>query len=376
MKKRAIGVLTLLIIILGSCATLAVATPITTLGTINYYNTQDNFCINGDIPGNANLTYIYSEMNESGLKLDKIWYDSFTNKTTYKFTTQKIFVQWWFTPGIKEFVYIDVNTNNLYQVNVNYSEITIPENPYIKQHRELRENYTLILNNYNLTNETLANITLHFNELNEIYNLTMLQFNMTLAEKQNLSENLTNRTTALKEINEDYNNTYALWESAVGNVTTLQTAYEGKADDYDDLEKDHNDLAGAVPWYIILSILGTFLSVCIYMYWTKRGEVRPEATDEIATGYGKIHSAIDKHILSRFRGGPKTGNEGAIEELTEKKEEPSKEETKDESVKKNQDDITILHKKIDENTRTMTKQFTGMFTDLNKKIDKVISEQV
>lgn len=363
------GVLTLLIIILGSCATLTVATQITNLGTIDYYNTQDNFILNGDIPGNANLTIVYSEVNESGLKLDKIWYDSFTNKTTYKFTTQKIFVQWWFTPGIKEFVYIDVNTNNLYQVNVNYSEITIPENPYIKQHRELRENYTLILNNYNLTNSTLANITLQFNELDEIYNLTIQQFNMTSAENQNLSENLTNMTTAFINLDDEYNKTYALWESAVDNVTTLQTAYEGKTDDYDDLEKDHNDLAGAVPWYIILSIFGTFLAACIYMYWKKRGEIRPEATDEISTGYGKIHSAIDKHVLSRFRGNKKTGDEGKIEELTEKKE------TKDESVKNDQDDITILHKKIDENTRTITKQFTSMITDLNEKIDKAISER-
>lgn len=380
------GVLTLLIIILGSCAAITTATSITTLGTIDYYNTQDNFCINEDIPGNANLTYIYSEMNESGLKLNKIWYDSFTNKTTYKFTTQKIFVEWWFTPCIKEFVYIDENSNNLYRINVNYTDIEIPENPYEERHQQLKENYTLILNNYNLTNTTLANITLQFNKLDDLYNLTMQQFNMTLGEKQNLSENLTNRTTALKKINNDYNNTYALWESAVGNVTTLQTKYEGKAEDYDELEKDHNNLSGSMPWYIIMAIIGTFLFTYIYIRRKNIFEQQPEATDEITTGYGKKHLGIDQYVLSlfnpivsRFRGGPKTGNEGGIEELTEGKEEPSKEEHPIQKERKKEpmknptpdDALTAMHEKIDANIMAINTKIDANARETDTKIENL-----
>lgn len=52
-------------------------------------------------------------------------------------------------------------------------------------------------------------------------------------------------------------------------------------------------------------------------------------------------------------------------------------ETKKEPIKNPaQDDIlTVVHEKIDANTRIMTKQFTDMFTNLNEKIDKVISER-
>jgi len=381
MKKRTIGALTLLIILVGSCATLAVATPIANLGTIDYYNTQDNFCINEDIQGNANLTHIYSEMNGSTLKLDKIWYDSFTDKTTYKFTTQKIYVEWWFTPGIREFVYIDENTNSLYRINVNYSEITIPENPYEERHQHLVENYTLILNNYNLTNSTLANITLQFNELDNLYNLTMQQLNITLTEKQNLSENLTELRTAFTKLEEEYDNRTALWNSALNSSIYYETSYNDKVTDYNQLEKDHNDLAGAMPWYILTAIFGTFLFTYIYIRRKNIFEPQPETTDEITTGYGRLHSAIDRSILSHFRKEPKTDT-GGIEEVTEWKEVPSDEtpmqkETKKEPIKNPaQDDIlTVVHEKIDANTRMMTKQFTTMFTNLDEKIDKVISER-
>lgn len=370
------GVLTLLIIILSSCATLAVATPITTLGDIDYYNTQDNFCINEDIPGNANLTHIYSEMNESALKLDKIWYDSFTDKTTYKFTTQKIFVEWWFTPSVKEFVYIDGNNNSLYRINVNYSEITIPENPYEERHQQLVENYTLILNNYNLTNSTLANITLQFNKLDDLYNLTMQQLNITLTEKQNLSENLTELRTAFTKLEEEYNKTDALWDSAVDNVTSLQTKCNGLSEDYDQLEKDHNDLAGAMPWYIIVAIIGTFLFTYIYIRRKAIFEPQTGATDEITTDYGKMHLWLDDHVLSKLRKGEmkeKGTDEGSIEELPEWK--PSESTETPPSQKEKDDILTIVHEKIDENTRMMTKQFTTMFTNLNEKIDKIISER-
>jgi len=376
--KRSILIAVAIIGILGSFATLAVATPITDLGTIDYYNTQDNFCINEDIPGNANLTHIYSEMNESALKLDKIWYDSFTDKTTYKFTTQKIFVEWWFTPSIKEFVYIDGNNNSLYRINVNYSEITIPENPYEERHQQLIENYTLILNNYNLTNSTLANITLQFNKLDDLYNLTMQQLNITLTEKQNLSENLTELRTAFTKLEEEYNKTDALWDSAVDNVTSLQTKCDGLSGDYDQLEKDHNDLSGAMPWYIIVAIIGTFLFTYIYIRRKAIFEPQTEATDEITTGYGKLHSAIDRHILSRFRKEPKT-SEGGIEEVTEwdevssKEEIPIQKERKKEPIKNPaQDDIlTAMHEKIDGNIMAINTKIDANARETDTKIENL-----
>lgn len=382
MKKRTIGVFTLLIIILGSCATITVATPITTLGNINYYNTQDNFCINEKIPGNANLTLIYSEIDENGLKIDKIWYDSFTDNTTYKFTTQKISVEWWFTPNTREFVYIDTNNNNLYRIEVNYTKIDIPENPYEQRHRQLTENYTSIWTNYNLTNETLANISFQFNELDELYNLTMQQFNITLGSYQNASENLTDLKKEFDKLDEKYNTTYTLWDSAVSNVTTLDTTNQRLTGDYEKLEKDHSNLSGAIPWYIILAILGTFLITYIYTRRKAIFDKQPETTNEIVTGYTKTHNAIDKHILSRLRPKPKT-TEGKIEEIPSGQTLTPKEELNEPPKKLVQDDaIQMIHEKIDENTRAMTTRFDKSFKTvhgdmkkINERIDDIIQKE-
>jgi len=379
MKRNYVLIALAIVGILGSCAVTTTATSITNLGDIDYYNTQNNFIVNETIPGNVALIFVYSEMKESSLTDEKIWYND--NVTTYRFTTNKTYVEWWFTPGIKYFVYQDIITNKLYSVGVNYTDIDIPENPYTERQRQLVENYTLIMNNYNLTNATLTNITTQFNELNDTYGVIMQQLNITLTEKQNLSENLTDVRTAFTKLDNDYNDTYALWESAVDNVTHFQTEYEGKAFDYKELKKDHDDLSGAAPWYVIIAIIGTFLATWIYIRRKNIFETTQESTDEITTGYGKVHSAIDKHILSRLKGDAKTGNEGGIEEITDLKDGPAKgipqNETKNEPIEKTaQDDILeIVHKKIDENTRALTKQFTDGLKDINEKIDKIISEK-
>jgi len=374
MKKRTIGVFTLLMILVSSYATIAVATPITNLGTIDYYNTQDNFILNGDIQGNANLTLIYSEVNGSALKLNKIWYDSFTNKTTYKFTTQKIYVEWWFTPDIKEFVYIDENSNNLYRVNVNYSQIDIPENPYEERHRQLVENYTMILNSYNLTNTTLANITLQFNELNDTYNLIMQQFNITQKNYLNVSGNLTNLTIDFNTLEDEYDNMTILWNGAVNSSAHYETSLNDKVTEYNQLEKDHNNLAGSMPWYIIITFIGTALAMFFWLRRKTMFDVPPGATDEITTGYGKLHATIDRHILSHFRKEPDTG-EGKIEELPTFKEAPSdnismQNETKEDPIKKQpQDDfLTAIHEKIDANARTTNIRIDAKAKDTDTKI--------
>lgn len=397
--KKSILMAIAIIGFLGSFATLAVASPITDLGDVDYYNTQNNFMVNDTILGNVNLTFAYSEMAECSLIPEKIWYNN--NVTTYRFTTNKTYVEWWFTPGIKYFVYQDMDTNKLYSVGVNYTDIDIPENPYQERHQQLIENYTMLLTNYNLTNTTLANITLHFNELNDTYGLIMQQFNITQKAYLNASEDLTNLTMEFNYLGDEYDNRSALWRSALNSSIKYETSYNDKVTEYNQLEKNHNDLSGALPWYVIISIFGTFLATYIYIRRKNIFDVPTETTDEITTGYGKIHSAIDKYILSSFRKEPKT-DEGKIEELTEWKEVPKEEFTPDEKrkIQKSIDDakegritplniekpeekkptpdddvLTTMHEKIDENTRMMTKQFTDMFTNLDKKIDKVISER-
>ena len=372
--------------ILGSCATLAVATP-ATIGEMKYYNTQDNFLINGSIQGNVDLTLAYSEVNASGIIIEKMWYDSTTNKTTYKFTTQKTQVDWWFTPCIKKFIFVDGNTNNLYQLNVNYDNITIPENPYTKQQRELEENYTMILNDYNLTNSSLANITLLYNELNALYNLTEQQFNATKTNQSITAEELKNKTAAYITLNDDYNATYALWEVAVDNVSTYQIALDGLHGDYNKVEKDRDDLAGSIPWYVFITFLGTLLFTYFYLRRKTIFEQQPQVTDEITTNYGRIHAAIDKYILSRLRyqSEEKTieknpEEKGSIEEVPEWKPVTNEEKTVDSEKKEvhdqSQDDIlTMVHEKIDANNRAMTKQVTELITGLDEKIDKLVGKQ-
>ncbi|HUT63334.1 MAG TPA: hypothetical protein VMZ04_05190, partial [Anaerolineae bacterium] len=354
-------------------------------------------------PGNVNLTFVYSEMDESSLIYEKIWY--YDNCTTYKFTTFKTYVEWWFTPGVRYFIFQNIDTGKLYSVCVNYTDIDIPENPYEERHHQLIENYTLILNNYNLTNSTLANITLHFNELNNTYILIMHQLNMTKRDYLNASKDLTNMTIEFNDLEDEYDNRTALWHSALNSSISYETSYDDEVFDYNQLEKDHNNLSGAMPWYIIIAVIGTFLFTYIYIRRKTIFEESSETTDEITTSYGKIHSAIDKHILSRFKKEPKK-DEGGIEEVTEWKEAPKEEFTPDEKQKIQKsindakegkitplkvekpekittpDDIlTIMHEKIDANTRatnikidTNAKEFNTKIENLFEGIDEKIKQ--
>jgi hypothetical protein len=398
MKNTRIGVLILLMVLIGSCATLAVATPITNLGEIDYYNTQNNFIVNDTIPGNVNLTFVYSEMNESLLIYEKVWYGD--NMTTYKFTTSKTYVDWWFTPGIRYFVYQDIGTNELYSVGVNYTNIDIPENPYEERHQQIVENYTLIMNNYNLTNATLANITLQFNELNDHYIQIWQMLNITQMAYLDTSKNLTKIETEFDELEEKYNRTETMWLSAVVNASDYKLDYDDLSEDYNQLKKDKDDMSGAMPWYIIIAIIGTFLFTYIYAHRkTIFGPpFKQETTDEITIGYGKIHSAIDKHILSWFKKEPET-DEGGIEEVIkeeftdnekqkiEKSLEDAKEgrvtplhmleETLDTSAKELTHDeiLDIMHKKIDANNREMNTKIDMSIKEVNEKIDNIIKDK-
>ena len=383
MKRTRIGAITLLMIILSSCATLVVATPITTLGTLDYYNTEDNFCIIDDIPGNADLTLVYSGVEGNAIELDKIWFNSATNLTTYKFTTQKIYVDWWFVPDIRQFVFLDENNNELYEININYSAIDIPENPYTIQYQQLMENYTLILENYNLTNSSLANITMQFDEITILYTSIMDQYNTTQKDYLVAFENLTDLTTAFTDLEDEHNNTNLLWRSAANNVSYFQTQYEGLMGSYSQLKQDHDDLTGATPWYIIIGFIGAFLFAFVYLRRKTIFDPKPEVTDEISTGYGKLHATIDKYVLSRLRGNQKVTEEaiGEIKEVMPKDETQYPEETvsadvplptekiKEVSIPDKTDDIlTIVTEKMDANNRALNLKVKNMFSDVEKKL--------
>lgn len=311
----------LLMVLIGSCATLAVATPITNLGIIEYDDNQD-VILRREINSSQsiNLTYVFSDIDKSALTIDDWWFKSTDNKTTYIFESEHIIVEWWFIPGIKYFIYQDENTNKLYSVGINYTNIDVPENPYEQEYQQLVENYNLSVNSYNMTNATLTNVTAQFNELKTNHSQKMQLLNITLKKQQQLYENLTDLGIAFTQLDDNYNQTYTLWESAVDNVTTYQTNYEGLFEEHKQLKKNHDDLAGAMPWYIIISIIGTALTVWILLRRKNIFGTPPPATDEITTGYGRIHAAIDKYILSQFRddsGSDTTDNLDEIRDLEE-----------------------------------------------------------
>ena len=366
MKIRAIGVIMLLMVLIGSCAAIVSATP-PVLDELKYYNDQDNFCVK-DLEGNINLELVYTEMNTSAIKIERIWYDSGTNKTTYRFTTQKTYVEWWFTPDVKKFVFLD-NTSNLYQINIDYSNITIPENPYEERHQQITENYTMLLNDYNLTNETLFNITIQYNTLNDLYNWTSNQLSEKGFSLTAIELSLANVTKELNDKKEEYNTTHIAWIHAIENATIWQLNYEGLSDDFNQLEDDHNNLSGAMPWYIIITVIGTFLFTYIYIRRKNIFEVQPEQTDEITTGYGKIHARIDNFILGLFR---KNKTEDTNEKIEEIKDYDAPEEKTPSENKPQEDILTMVHEKIDANNRDINTKIDN----LSETIDKMIKDRV
>jgi len=161
--------------IIGSCciSISAIENPIS-LGTLDY---RDFEYVMIDSPTEVNLTFVSSEsFGSSALTVEKIDYYPTTNETKYKFTSEEVTPYFWFEPGIKEFVYQDMTTGQLYTESIDYTDVEVPLS-------DTEIAYNLLLSNY-------SDLSISFTDLETLYaslaNITD-RINNTLSAYVNIS---------------------------------------------------------------------------------------------------------------------------------------------------------------------------------------------
>jgi len=286
MKKIYILIAVAIIGILGWCAIVnATENPID-LGTIEYSNIHEKtLVININSSEFVDLRYISSDIDRSSLYIFNCWFSPLDNLTTYVFATSQIEVDWWFINDTKGFIYQDNNTDQLYCVNVDYSAIDVPPDPLIEWMAE----YDIFVDSF-AELEILFNTTL--DELNATRNKLREKWDTLNVSQEKFDNNSIAMETMKKELydlDKEYNETEALWISVSVNASTFKSHWETLGDEYDLLEKDHNNLRAMYPIYIFVAIILTGIILTVY-FKRKTMFQRKEKTDleiERDTGYSQ-----------------------------------------------------------------------------------------
>jgi len=336
MRKIYVLVALAIIGILGSCAVVNAAENIIDLGTIEYSNTYEEPLPNVGIDSTVKidnetqrviLSYMYSEIDQSAIFVTEPYLTN-ENKTIYTFIAKHIEVDWWFINDTRVFIYQDNATKTLYRVNIDYSDITIPDNPVLiwkGLHNETSANLTELQKLFNETFKKLNETRIELQERWDFYNQSKGEFDNNSALVITLKENLS-------ALNTKYNETEILWINATTNLSLYQTWYGTLGRDYDKLEEEHNALSGILPVYVFFAIIGTAM-VVVFIFKRKKilGEEQKSAFEiERDTGYTPKASAID----NLFKG---------IKNAAKGKKKEAPPEQKQES----EPDMENIYKKID-----------------------------
>jgi len=343
MKKIYI-LIAIAIIGIGSwCTTVNATENIIDLGTIQYSNTSEKVLV-VEIDSNIsiNLIYITSDLDSESLYIDNTWFSPLENKTTYVFATIQLEVDWWFTNDTKMFLYQDNNTNQLYKINIDYSDIEIPPDPV-----------TEIQNKYNLLNIDYYIIYDLYNATLAIYNTTREELQMVELIYNQSKQDFDNNSALVKTLKEEltakgieFNETSVLWIDAVTNVSILETYFRNLNNEYNILGKKHDDLAGIYPVYVFFAMLITSMILIVYFKRKKLFGTEEKTDIEIErdTGYSSKASKID-----RFTAGitnlikPKNKEQKTEKTITEPNPNPDSQIEQKQKI----DDILLIHKKVD-----------------------------
>lgn len=360
MKKIYILIAIAIVGILGCSATINATENIIDLGTIEYSNIHEKtLVVKINSSEFVDLRYISSDIDKSSLYIFNCWFSPLENVTNYVFaTTQKEKVDWWFINDTKTFIYQDNGIYQLYSVNIDYSAIQVPPDPLI----EWMAKYDILVNSSNeleiLLNATLNELNASRNELMERWNA----FNQSQEDFDNNSIAMIAMEKELKDLNIKYNNTEALWISATSNASTYESSWRALGGEYDDLQKDYDNLSGIWPIWMFFAVLGTGIVVILIL---KRKKIfnREEPTAqkiEIDTGYDQKATAIDKFT---------SGIGKVVEKVTPKQRRKEKDAVPGLKPAESEVDIQNIHKKIDgfrsahdEFQKTIVKDVRGVET--------------
>lgn len=290
-----------------SCCASVNAENVVDLGTMNYDDGYEfTLYVNINSTQAVNLHFITSEMNESDLGVINNGFYPTENKTLYRFVAKKITPEFWFTPGIKEYYFVDDTTKQVYRLSVNYSSANIPENPYKLLYDDM-EGY------YNETSQELNNISIQLTNITGRYNQTMTELNTKLIELANLHESfntsqgewqrrhgeIQNLTSDMAQLQSEYNQTYDLFISVSRNTSTYRTNYQDEVYKTESLQGD----VGTLQWCIILAIISTAFFVFIYFKIKYKVLTKADPMDiESDTGYTSDAEKVDSYFLKASKG--------------------------------------------------------------------------
>ena len=359
--KKSILMAIAIVGILGWC-TIVGANDMVDLGTIKYNNSYENSLPNINIDSTVKidnktqrviLSYMYSEIDQSAMFVEEP-YLTYENMTIYTFVALHIEVEWWFVNDTRSFFYQDEATKQLYSVNIDYCDITIPENPVITwmaKYDATSANYEELWETFNDTLKTLNATKLQLLQQLERYNQSQEKFdNNSIAMKQ--------MTTDLQNINNKYNKTKAMWISEITNASTYELEWRNLDETHNELGKKYDNLNGIYPIYLFFAVIITGIIVTLILKRKKifNKEEPTEQKIEIDTGYDNKASAIDK-----FTAGIKKTVEKTVEKVTPKQRRKKKDDIQEfTKIATEQNNIQEIHKKID--------GFRSMHDDFQKTI--------
>jgi len=430
MKKKKIFVITILwlSLFLGSCTnTYADVNNPINLDTLDY---RDFEYIMIPSPTEVNLSFVSSTgFTNSALSIEKIQYYPASNETKYKFTSNIVVPDPWYTPGVEDYVFQDMNTGQLYMVSVDYTGLEIPLSETYKEliklqnrfenlstnYSNLQNMYTTLLNTSNNINKTLSqyinmsNISLDtgvknlydtfidvnfsldilrtdFNNLKKQYVFLSEKFNDTKSNLGNLTSVYGQLLSDYEKLNSTYNETYHLLLSKGANLSryeTFEQQINGYGDgfyfngqyyrtlySYNNQIKQLNDELGWRPIYIILTIIltVTILVGIYFFYYRNKIETRMEIEDKY--GYDPVTHEINSFSLA-----------GSLKDIWSKiRKQPDNggpTSTVDGATKQdgdNREKTTDIRTEIDSQITQKIKPIQNDITALHKDVDKILSK--
>jgi len=334
-------------LVINSTMLIACADDVTTpidMGTIPYRDFEYiMFTSNEEV----DLNFVSSEyFNSDALTVQNIDYYPSTNETKYKFTSNDIVPDSWFTSGDVDFIYQDMNTGQLYKIIIDYTGIEIPESYWESSFKKLNNSYSQICLNYTVLNDTynvLKNISNHINDtlqnykncmnqsidknvellLNEYNNLDVeigfirIELDRLQEIENNFNELTKSYSTLLNDydsINESYNTTYnnmmnystqlsgyKSFEDKINNGISgfyFKDRYYRTKNSYNTEIKKLEESLGLTPFYIILAVILTI--VFAFFIANKHIQKLKKPFDE-ETSIDEKANRFNIHLLSKLK---------------------------------------------------------------------------
>lgn len=349
--KKSILLMAIIAIGILSCYT---TNAMETIGTVDY---KDYIQVDIIAPHEVDLEFLFSTMNESDVSIEKILYIPSANKTKYLITSNIVEPKWWMNFSDVSYYYLDSTTEELYELKVNYDELEVPDNPWKFQ---------------------LDNITERYGSLSEEYNQTMADLEETMDElilkKAQLMDLKEDHDTLIidykkvdKALNENYtkyNQTYNRLIEVGKNASKYGMFFEDMTDPFKNgfffqgdyyltkagadnkIETLQNDLNAAPLWTILWVVIVIIICGIIILIMPKR-KIYGDVEVDTKHGYTPEMNKLDKFCLrDRIK--------NVVPKSVRKK---SKDADKYNALEnKINQDVAVLHNKIDENHKDIVKK--------------------